>query len=331
MRQTGTACRLLPLADGGDGSVSAAIAAGFVPVPVTVSGATGIRHHSLIGVDAQTAVVEVANVCGLPDGMLAPMIASSYGFGEALCAAVRVGCQRLVLALGGSASTDGGIGILAALGYRFMDRSGELLDPVGRHLSQIFRVDSSQAINLDRVQLVVAADVDSPLLGVSGAAAVFGPQKGATAWQVEQLEDGLASLVEAWERSGFATASQLAGAPGSGAAGGIGIAARLLGATFESGADFFLDLLPFDELAEDANLVITGEGRLDRQTLHGKLAAVVARRASPLPVLAVVGRNDLDPGAAAGTFADIIAVADLTDVDTATDAGLLVSSACHRA
>ena len=297
LTRSGATTRTLPLADGGDGSVAAALAAGFHSLPVTVHGATGQAHHSLVAFNDDTAIVEVADTCGLatlPGGVLAPMTASSYGFGEAIRTALTLSRHRLVLALGGSASTDGGIGMLAALGYRFLDRSGALLAPTSENLDLVHCVDAEHAVDLTGVRLIVAGDVTSPLLGLTGAAAVFGPQKGATAAQVAQLDDGLRNLVSAFTRSGFETAETFAHASGSGAAGGIGFAAMLLGATTASGAEYFLDLLNFDGLAADADLVITGEGRLDHQTLQGKLPAAVALRAAPTRVIAVVGRNDLD-------------------------------------
>lgn len=320
--RSGATTRILPLADGGDGSVAAALAAGFHSLPVDVHGATGQNHSGTVAFNHDTAIVEVANTCGLatlPGGVLTPMTASSYGFGEAIRAALTLPRHRLVLALGGSASTDGGIGMLAALGYRFLDRSGALLAPTSENLQLVHRVDAEHAVNLTDITLIVAGDVTSPLLGPTGAAAVFGPQKGATAAQVARLDDGLQNLVSAYTRSGFETAETFARAPGSGAAGGIGFAAMLLGATTASGAEYFLDLLNFDGLAADADLVITGEGRLDHQTLQGKLPAAVALRAAPTRVIAVVGRNDLDHDAASTQFADVFAIADLTDSDTSRD------------
>jgi glycerate kinase len=320
--EAGAHCRTLPLADGGDGSVAAALAAGFQPRLVDVHGATGQKHRSLIAFDPETVVIEVANTCGLatlPGGALAPMAASSYGFGEAIRAALALSRPRLVLALGGSASTDGGIGMLAALGYRFLDRSGGLLSPVAENLDAIHCVDRRHAVNLDGVEITVASDVTSPLVGLSGAAAIFGPQKGASAAQVADLDTGLNNLVASLMRSGVDDANTFSHTAGSGAAGGIGFASLLLGATNSSGAEFFLDLLDFDTLAGDADLIITGEGRLDHQTLQGKLPAAVALRAHPLPVIAVVGRNDLNDDAAKGNFADVLAVSDLADSDTSSD------------
>jgi glycerate 2-kinase len=311
----------LPLADGGDGSVGAALASGFHSLPVDVHAATGEIRSATVAFHGDTAIVEVANTCGLvtlSGGTLHPMTASSYGFGEAIRAALTLSRHRLVLALGGSASTDGGIGMLAALGYRFLDRSGEILEPTAQNLDSIHCVDNRHAVDFTGIQLVVAGDVTSPLTGLTGAAAVFGPQKGATAAEVAQLDDGLQHLVAAFTRSGFADAPRFACAAGSGAAGGIGIAAMLLGASMASGAEYFLDLLEFDRHVTDADLVITGEGRLDHQTLQGKLPAAVALRAAPTPVIAVVGRNDLQRDASTA-FTDVFAVADYTATDTSRD------------
>lgn len=322
LADAGAQCRSLPLADGGDGSIAAALAAGFTPLQLNVHGATGEQHCSEIAFDTDTTIVEVANTCGLatlPGGIRASMAASSYGFGEAIRAALAPRRRRLVLALGGSASTDGGVGMLAALGYRFLDRSGNLLSPVAGNLDLIHCVDRRHAVDFGAIEVIIAGDVTSPLLGLSGTATVFGPQKGASASQVADLDTGLSNLVAALGRSGVDDAETFARASGSGAAGGIGFAALLLGGTCTSGAEFFLDLLDFDTLAADADLVLTGEGRLDQQTLRGKLPAAVAARAHPRPVIAVVGRNDLDDAAAHAHFADVIAVADLTETDTAAD------------
>jgi len=151
LAEAGAHSRTLPLADGGDGSVAAALASGFHPLPVTVRGATGQSHSTVIAVDDDTAIVEVANTCGLstlPGGVRAPMSASSYGFGEAIRAALAFSPRRLVLALGGSASTDGGIGMLAALGYRFLDPAGHLLAPTAENLNLIHCVDSRGTVDV---------------------------------------------------------------------------------------------------------------------------------------------------------------------------------------
>jgi glycerate kinase len=310
----------LPLADGGDGSIAAALAAGFSAHTVSVSDALGRPRASTIAVRDDTAVVEIADTCGLstlPGGVLAPYRASSSGFGQAIRQALDLGARRLVLALGGSASTDGGTGMLDVLGYRFLDRTGRALPASAEHLNRVHHIDRIGAVDLTGVDVVVATDVTNPLTGPSGAAAVFGPQKGASPADIAQLEAGLAALVAAARRSGWEGADTLARTDGAGAAGGCGFAALLMGATVTSGAEYFLDLLEFDHRLAECQLVITGEGRLDSQTLFGKLPAAIAARAAQLPVIAVVGRNDL--GADPAPFAGIYAVADLADSDTSTD------------
>lgn len=319
----------LPLADGGDGSIDAASAAGYSRVHCSVRNALGRRHRAAIAVRHDAALVELASTCGLmtlPPGRLAPMQASSYGFGEALVHAVRSGARTLVLALGGSASTDGGVGMLAALGFQFRDERGHLLNPSTGSLGRIRTIDSTRAIDLEDIEVTVATDVTSPLVGDTGAAAVFGPQKGATGNQIHQLEAGLKNLVEAARRSGWTDAEDVAASAGAGAAGGCGFAAAMLGADLVSGADFFLDMLGFDQHLSGTDMVITGEGKLDAQTLAGKLPNAVLQRAALVPVVAVVGRDDLRSGRE--RFAAIHALADLTDEDTASDR-LLTTELLH--
>ncbi|MEU1951241.1 glycerate kinase [Nocardia rhamnosiphila] len=313
----------LPLADGGDGSVDAAVAAGFTPHPVTVAGAAGTPRYGRIAVGDGTAVVEVANTCGLttlPNGRTLPLDASSLGLGQAISQALRFRPHRLVLALGGSASTDGGMGLLAALGFTFADSQGVRLRACGRSLGRVHTVDSSRAAPPTGVEIVVAGDVTNPLLGPDGAAAVYGPQKGATDDEVRFLDAGLNNLVRAFARSGYPDATACAAAAGAGSAGGIGFAALLLGGTIVSGAEYFLDLLEFDRRLPHADLVVTGEGSIDEQTANGKLPAVLARRSHPVPVVAVAGRNTLSPDrwGPAG-FTTIYSLGDYTDRDTAGD------------
>ncbi|CAN7179382.1 glycerate kinase [Mycolicibacterium frederiksbergense] len=307
----------LPLADGGDGSVAAALAAGYTAHQVNVQAASGLTHTAAIAVRGDTAVVEIANTCGLgtlPAGVPDALEASSFGFGQAIRQAIEAGAQRIVLALGGSASSDAGIGMLAALGFRFFDRRGAELPAVVRSLAAVHKVSAATV----PAELIVAGDVTNPLRGPDGAAAVYGPQKGASAADIDALENGYDNLVVALTRSGWADAAAVAELSGAGAAGGCGFAAALLGARIVSGADFFLDLLDFDRHCEQADLVVTGEGRLDVQTLSGKLPVVVARRAHPKPVVAVVGRDDLGATAAA-TFAAVLAVTDRAQGDSVRD------------
>ncbi|QIM21802.1 glycerate kinase [Phycicoccus sp. HDW14] len=311
---------VLPLADGGDGSVEAALRAGYAPVEVTVPGPTGVPGVALLAERDGTVVVEVAGTCGmtrLPGGRLRPLEASSAGLGVALREALRRRPRRVVLALGGSASTDGGLGMLAALGGA--DVSGTDL-PGGADLERVRRL-ALEGLLPDGVELVVATDVTSPLLGPEGAAAVFGPQKGADAATVARLERGLAHLVAVAGRT-RPDAAALAAVPGAGAAGGLGFAGLLLGGRVVSGADLFLDLLGFDEAARGGDLVLTGEGRLDAQSLQGKLPSVVARRASTR-VEAVVGSSDLTPEEARRHgFSAVHDLVARTDGDPARDPAL---------
>jgi glycerate kinase len=320
LEAAGVASRLLPLADGGDGSVAAALHAGSARRAVHVPGADGRRHVTEFAFDGTTAVVEVAGSCGLatlPPGVLAPMTSSSRGFGEAVLAALEAGARRVVLCLGGSASTDGGAGLLAALGVRFLDEDGRDVDPTGGTLARIATVDAAGMRNLTDVDLVVATDVDNPLLGAEGAAAVFGPQKGADPTQVAELEAGLTHIVRLLD------APPQADEPGAGAAGGLGFACRWLGARRVPGADYFLDLLGFDDAVADCAVVVTGEGSIDGQTLAGKLPAVVAARSAPRPVHAVVGRSLLTPDEQRRLgLGEVVALRDLTDADPSRDPDL---------
>ena len=290
----------VPVADGGDGTVDAALAAGYARVPVTAQGPTGEPVDTAFAVRDGTAVVEMADVSGLrllaPD-RLAPRTASSYGTGEVVRAAIEHGCHTVVLGIGGSASTDGGAGMLTALGARLHDTTGADLAPGGGPLADLERLDlSGLHPGVARTRVVVACDVDNPLLGPHGAAAVYGPQKGADADDVAALDAALrrwADVVE--EATGRPGVRERAGA---GAAGGVGFAAlAVLGAELRPGIELVLDLVRFADRLPGADLVVTGEGSLDEQTLHGKAPAGVAAAAgrAGVPVVAVAGRLALDP------------------------------------
>jgi len=290
----------VPVADGGDGTVDAAEAAGFRRVEIGVRGPTGQPVTASFALLDGTAVIESAQACGLtrlPGGTAAPLTATSRGVGELILAAVRRRAKRIVLGLGGVACTDGGAGLVAALGGRLLDPSGAELPPGGAALARLDRVDLSRLRDLSGAEVIAATDVDNPLLGPRGAAAVYGPQKGASVQDVASLEEGLARWADVAEQSfGFVKRDE----PGAGAAGGLGFAALgFLGATTQPGIDLMLDLLSFDSHLPGAQLVITGEGALDPQTLHGKAPAGVARAASAaapdLPVVAVAGVCSLTP------------------------------------
>jgi glycerate kinase len=313
----------VPVADGGDGTLDAAIAAGFVRVPVRVNGPLGDPVDSAYAVRDGVAVVEMADACGLDrlsGHRLAPMTASSTGLGQLIRAALDAGVDRIILGVGGSASTDGGAGMVAALGARLLDAAGHKLPPGGAALSQLDRVDlGGLHPRLAHTRVVLAGDVDNPLLGPNGAAAIYGPQKGASPAQVQELNAALArwsvAVASALGLSSSDHGHPAAKTPGAGAAGGVGFAAiALLGAESRAGIDLFLEITGFYRHLTGAALVITGEGSLDAQTLRGKAPAGVAIAAgrAGVPVVAVAGRNLLAPAElAAGGFAAAYALLDL--------------------
>ncbi len=307
----------VPVADGGDGTVAAALAAGFEHVPVVASGPTGEPVHTGFARRADLAVVEMADAAGLvrlPGGEPAPLTASSRGLGEVVAAAVAAGCRTIVLGIGGSASTDGGAGLLAGLGARLLDVDGTPVADGGAALTSIATVDLAPLRQLmDGVHVVLASDVDNPLTGRDGAAAVYGPQKGAGPEQVRQLDDALTHFADVVAAQ---TGADFRDQPGAGAAGGTGFAAlALLGAEFRPGVELVLELVGFDERLSQADLVVTGEGALDEQTLHGKAPAGVAAaaKAAGVPVVAVCGRNQLTADAL--HEAGIAAAYALTDIE----------------
>jgi glycerate 2-kinase len=309
----------MPVADGGEGTVDAAVAAGFERVPVTASGPTGEPVQASYARRGEVAVVELAGVCGLarlPGGRLEPLTASSFGAGEVLAAALEAGARRIIFGVGGSASTDGGAGLLQALGARVLGARGEPLrgGVGGGALGEVTSLDlSGLHPALRSVALTLATDVANPLTGPDGAAEVYGPQKGASPDQVVELAGGLrhwAAVVAA------ATGTDRSQDPGSGAAGGVGFAAlAVLGAQRRPGIGLMLELADFDAATAGADLVITGEGSLDTQSLAGKAPVGVARAAarSGVAVVAVAGRSTLtaDQLAAAG----ITAVYPLSDLE----------------
>lgn len=281
----------MPVADGGEGTVGAALAAGWQAVPVSTTGALGDPVKASYAVSAHTALIELAQICGLDaldDAERDALAATTYGLGTVIAAALDSGVRRLVLALGGSASTDGGAGMLQALGGRLYDDSRRALSPGGAALNRLAAVDlASLHPRVQEVEVVVASDVDNPLLGPEGAAAVFGPQKGATPDDVAVLDAGLRRLVDVLD------AHTIADVAGAGAAGGTAFAALLaLGARLEPGIDLVLDMVGFHDAVCGADLVVTGEGSVDSQTLRGKVPVGVAAAASKagVPVVAVAGR-----------------------------------------
>ncbi|MYV57343.1 glycerate kinase [Streptomyces sp. SID3212] len=298
------AVETMPVADGGDGTVAAAVAAGFERHEVRVSGPLGDELTAAFALRDGTAVVEMAEASGLahlPGGDFAPLTAGTYGSGELLRAALDAGAHTIVFGVGGSATTDGGAGMLAALGARFLTEDGTPVPPGGGGLRDLATADlSGLDPRLARTDIVLASDVDNPLTGPKGAAAVYGPQKGASPEDVAVLDAALAHYVTVLEASLGSRAARLALSPGAGAAGGIGYGALVgLHASFRPGIEVMLDVLGFAAALSRATLVITGEGSLDEQTLHGKAPAGVAAaaRAKNVEVIAVCGRLALLPEA----------------------------------
>ncbi|HUD36970.1 MAG TPA: glycerate kinase [Streptosporangiaceae bacterium] len=306
---------LLPVADGGDGTIAAALSAGFEPVSCLADGPVGEPVETGFAFQASartaggsggssplasTAVVELADVTGLRllPGPKAPLTASTYGVGQVMAAALDHGASTIVLGIGGSASTDGGAGMLQALGVVLTGPDGESLARGGAALAGLARIDASgldARIAAGRCSVLVASDVDNPLLGPTGAAAVFGPQKGASPADVMLLDHALARWAELTAQ---VTGTDLARAPGAGAAGGTGFGAlAYLGARLVPGVELVLDLIGFDAAVVGADLVITGEGSLDEQSLSGKAPVGVARAAgwAGVPVVAVAGQLSLTP------------------------------------
>ena len=288
----------LPLSDGGDGWVDSMVSAADGSfVDVRVRGPLGEEVEAYYGlIDSEgvtTAVIEMAAASGL--ALVAkdrrdPRVATTYGTGELMGHALDRGAQRLLIGIGGSATNDGGAGMACALGARFLDGDGEELPPGGAALAQLDRVDlSGLAERLDGVEVVVASDVGNPLLGDDGAAAVYGPQKGASPEVVKELDAALARFADVVED---AVGRQVRDEPGAGAAGGLGFGLMALcDAELQPGVDLALDSLEADRVMDVASLVLTAEGMLDSQTLAGKLPVGVARRAKRhgVPVVAVGG------------------------------------------
>lgn len=289
----------LPVADGGEGSVEAFLtAAGGQRKQVSVTGPFGEPVESFYGIlqDGVTAVIEMAACAGLPlaEGRLDPEKATTYGVGELILAAKNAGCRKIILGLGGSCTNDGGTGAAAALGAKFTGINGEEFVPTGGTLDEITSVDCTQIQKtLEGVELTVMCDIDNPLFGETGAAYVFAPQKGADGEMVTRLDGGLRHLGKMTAQCLGEDLSQL---PGAGAAGGLGFGmAAFCGAKLQMGIDVVLNTLKFDQLLETADLVFTGEGKIDSQSIRGKVVSGVASRAKKagVPVIAVVGQIGL--------------------------------------
>lgn len=286
----------IPVADGGEGSVEAFLAAaGGERRMLTVTGPFGEPVEAFYGIlgDGRTAVIEMAACAGLPlaEGRLNPERATTYGVGELLLAAKEAGCTKAILGLGGSCTNDGGAGAAAALGAKFTRADGTAFVPSGGTLGEIAALDVSPVAQaLQGMELTAMCDIDNPLYGEAGAAAVFAPQKGADAAMVARLDAGLRHLGQVSARCLGRDFSHL---PGAGAAGGLGFGmAAFCGAQLRMGIDAVLDAVGFDSLLPGTDVVFTGEGKIDSQSARGKVVSGVAARCrkAGVPVVAVVGQ-----------------------------------------
>lgn len=291
----------LPLADGGEGTATVLVqATGGHLEERTVTGPLGEPVRAAFGVlgDGETAVIEMAAAAGLtlvPPARRDPLATTTRGVGELVRAALDLGCRKLIVGLGGSATTDGGAGLAVALGYRLLDAAGAPISPTGGGLAQLHRIEAAGVDpRLAQADVRVACDVDNPLYGPRGAAVVYGPQKGATPAAVDALDRGLRRLADVVRRD---LGPDVAAVPGAGAAGGLGFGLLAFArGRLQPGIDLVLDTVDFAAALAGADLVLTGEGRIDAQTAAGKVPLGVARRAARQGVPVVVIAGGLGPG-----------------------------------
>jgi len=296
-RRGGTETVACPLSDGGEGFAEAMRAAGGEARALAVTGPLfqQVRAEIVYLDNGNTAIIESAQACGLglvPPGEQSPLRTTTRGLGEMLAAAIDAGAETLVVGLGGSATNDGGMGMLSALDWGFLDAEGALLPPVGASLGRVARITPGR--RLREVRIIAACDVTNPLYGPQGAACTFAPQKGASPAEVEALDTGLRHYARVCaEFLGEDYADQ----PGAGAAGGLGFALlAFLGAAFQPGAALAIKLTGLEEALRGADLCLTGEGRTDGQTAYGKLPAAVAARCHTAGVPCVCLSGSLGEG-----------------------------------
>ncbi len=307
--------RKVSIADGGEGTAESLVnQLGGTWVHTKVCDPLGrpiIAQYGLIN-EGKTALIELAAAGGLT--LLSPeernpLLTTTYGTGQQIADALKRGARSLLIGIGGSATNDGGMGLLQALGFRFMDTEGNELYGRGDALEKVAYIDDANALpELKEADIRVACDVDNPLCGPNGAAHIFAPQKGANPEMVARLDSGLRHYAEVIKHFNGFDLNQL---PGAGAAGGTGGGlAALLGAKLRRGIDLILQALRFDELIKGSDLVVTGEGRIDRQTLMGKAPAGILRAASRqgIPTLALAGCIEACPELTQSGFASILSI-----------------------
>ncbi|CCY05777.1 glycerate kinase [Eggerthella sp. CAG:1427] len=290
----------IPVADGGEGSVDCFLSAlGGEKITAMVSGPHLEKMESYFGYlpESSTAVIEMASCAGLPlvENQKDPLGTTTYGVGELLLEAASHGVTIIILGLGGSCTTDGGCGAAAACGIKFYDEAGNSFIPTGETLSQIEHIDTSSLDPaIKTVDIVAMCDIENPMYGPEGAAYIFAPQKGATENEVKLLDEGLIHLANVIKQD---LRADVATIPGAGAAGAMGAGmVAFFGAQLQMGIETVLDTVHFSEIIKDADLVITGEGKLDSQSLRGKVVIGVAKRAQDagIPVISLVGGVESD-------------------------------------
>lgn len=291
----------LPMADGGEGTteticsvldVNEVVCSVNDPLMRQINAAYSITR------DGKTAVIEMAAASGLPLVEMEfrnPMNTTTYGTGELMLDAINRGCNKIILGIGGSATNDGGMGVLKALGVKFYDAKHNELEPIGDNLSEVRDFDDSELSRYKDIEIMVACDVDNPFYGPTGAAYVFAPQKGASETVVKMLDSGLKNFANVINKKKGIDVSNL---PGAGASGGLGGGLKaFFNAPLLRGSDVILDLLDFDKLLEGVDLVLTGEGKIDAQTRHGKALSGILNRAKKknVPVVVIAGSVDNTP------------------------------------
>ncbi len=318
----GCSCVAVPMADGGEGTVDAVVAAcGGDKRAARVAGPLGVATDAEYGVLPNgRAIIEMAAASGLTciaDAERNPLATSTYGTGELILDALEHGARDVTIALGGSATNDGGMGMARALGVRFLDDDGAELTGCGADLARVQKIDfSGLNSHVAMTRFTMMCDVDNPLVGPEGASAVFGPQKGATPEQVKELDAGMANYACVLQR----TFGQSFDVPGAGAAGGLGAAClAFLGAQSQRGVEHVIDLVGLDEALANADLCVTGEGRLDAQTARGKVVAGVAAACerAGVPCVAVVGSARVGAAAISGLTSVVSTAPDSLPLDEA--------------
>lgn len=284
----------IPMADGGDGTVQCLVTAtGGEILREKVTGPLGdevLASYGILG-GKKTAVIEMAEASGLtlvPEDKKNPLITTTYGTGQLIKAALDQGCRKMIIGIGGSATNDGGAGMIQALGVRLLDREGKEIGFGGGELKKINRIDINNLDNrLSETEVLIASDVSNPLCGPKGASRIYGPQKGATPEIIEELDESLAHFAEIIKRDLHKNVKDI---PGAGAAGGLGASLMaFLDAELRPGIEIMIEIVKLERAIKDADLAITGEGKIDSQTIYGKAPIGVAKIAKKynIPVIAV--------------------------------------------